>query len=140
MLRPLTIALGAATVAWARRGGVRHVVVTGSSMHPTLRAGDRLLLLAAPGRPRPGQLALARDPRSPERELLKRVHAVASDGIDLRGDNPAASTDSRAFGHVPTRAVRTYVAWRYAPAERAGRVSGHLLSWSRAPADRPRSR
>jgi nickel-type superoxide dismutase maturation protease len=89
-------------------------------MLPTLRAGDRLLLVAVPGRPRPGQLALVHDPRSPDRELLKRVHAVGSDGIDLRGDNPAASTDSRAFGHVPIHAVRGYIAWRYAPADRVG--------------------
>ncbi|HSJ46447.1 MAG TPA: S26 family signal peptidase [Euzebyales bacterium] len=139
MLRPLTITLGAAAVLWARRGGLRHVIVTGSSMHPTLCAGDRLLLVAAPGRPRPGQLALAHDPRSHDRELLKRVHAVASDGIDLRGDNTAASADSRVFGPVPARMVRTYVVWRYAPANRAGRVPGRGLSWSRAPADPPRS-
>jgi nickel-type superoxide dismutase maturation protease len=121
--------LGAVVVvAWARRGGVRHVVVTGSSMSPTLRAGDRLLLVAAPGRPRPGQLALSNDPRSPERALLKRVHAVVPGGIDLRGDHAAASTDSRTFGHVPDGAVRTYLAWRYAPAGRTGWVAGARVS------------
>ena len=46
MLRPLTIALGAAALAtWARRGGVRPVVVGGSSRAPTRPPVDRLLLV-----------------------------------------------------------------------------------------------
>ena len=109
-------------------------------MRPTLRAGDRLLLVAVPGPPRVGWLALARDPRSDDRELLKRVYAIGPDGVDLRGDHPAASTDSRVFGRVASSAVRTYRAWRYAPAGRAGRVPAVAVSSSRAPGGRPRSR
>jgi nickel-type superoxide dismutase maturation protease len=121
--RPLTIALGFAALAtWARHGGVRHVVVQGPSMAPTLRSGDRLVLVRLPGRVRAGQLALAADPRLPDRLLIKRAWDVGPHGVDLRGDNPAASTDSRTFGRVPVTAVSRCVAWRYLPAGRAGAV------------------
>lgn len=123
MLRELTIAATAAAgLAWVRRGGIRHVVVAGPSMLPTLAPGDRLLLVRAPGPARVGQLATTHDPRAPSRVLLKRIHAVDHDGVQLRGDNSAASTDSRAFGMVRRGSVRRWVAWRYAPAGRVGRI------------------
>jgi nickel-type superoxide dismutase maturation protease len=122
VIRALTIAAAAAGIAWARRGGVRHVAVQGSSMQPTLRPGDRLFLLRLPGRARAGRLALTADPRDPGRELLKRIHATSRGETEVRGDNPAASTDSRVFGPVPADTVRTYVAWRYAPRDRTGLV------------------
>jgi signal peptidase I len=119
VLRPLTIALGAAALAiWARRGGVRHVVVRGSSMAPTLLSGDRLVLLRWPGPARVGRLALVPDPRLPDRLLLKRVWDIDPGGVELRGDNAAASTDSRHFGRVPATAVSRCVGWRYIPTDR----------------------
>ena len=133
--RPLTIALGLAVLVWWLRGRVHHVVVTGGSMLPTLAPGDRLLLLRTTTRPRPGQLALAPDPRGPSRLLLKRVHRVADGLVELRGDNPAASTDSRQFGTVPAGDVVACAAWRYAPPGRTGRIS-----LPRAPAGRPAGR
>jgi nickel-type superoxide dismutase maturation protease len=104
-------------------------------MLPTLAPGDRLLLLRTAARPRPGQLAVAPDPRQPARLLLKRVHRVADGMVDLRGDNPVASTDSRHFGSVPAADVVACAAWRYAPMGRAGRISA-----LRAPAGRPEGR
>lgn len=91
-------------------------------MQPTLAPGDRLLLVRTALRPRPGQLTVAHDPRASGRLLLKRVRAVVGTGVDVRGDNPAASTDSRSFGALPLGGVHGYAAWRYAPPERAGRV------------------
>jgi nickel-type superoxide dismutase maturation protease len=116
----------------ALRRRVRHVVVTGASMWPTLAPGDRLVTLHVPGHPRVGGLALTPDPRAPERMLIKRVQAVDGDGVHLRGDAALGSTDSRTFGPVALDAVEACVAFRYHPPERAGRVS-----WSRVPADPP---
>ena len=92
-------------------------------MAPTLRPGDRLVMVRVPGGARPGQLVLAADPRAPGRTLVKRVHAVAGGRIDLRGDAASASTDSRTFGTVPADAVHPCLALRYHPPARRGRVS-----------------
>lgn len=101
------------------------VEVHGSSMAPSLLPGDRLVVecrsfsLRAP---RAGEVVLARDPREPGRELIKRVFAVsdAGDAADLRGDAPDESTDSREFGAVPLSAIRWRAALRYWPPQRAG--------------------
>jgi len=98
----------------------RRVAVEGHSMEPTLSPGDRLLVLRA-RRPRPGDVVAVRDPRD-GRVLVKRIGALGDDGVVLRGDNPAASTDSRSFGPVPRGAVLGTVVRRYAPAWRAGPV------------------
>ncbi|MBV9659977.1 MAG: nickel-type superoxide dismutase maturation protease [Acidimicrobiales bacterium] len=93
------------------------MVVTGDSMQPAFRPGDRLLV-AGPWPPRPGQVVAVRDPRVPERLLVKRVHHVESGGLDVRGDNPPASTDSRHFGPVPRELLVGRVVHRYAPLHR----------------------
>jgi signal peptidase I len=112
------IALGCAAVLLLRRFDV--VVVRGRSMAPALRPGDRLVVARA--RPRPGDVVLAADPRRPRRELIKRVRSISHGRVDLRGDNPAASTDARAFGTVPLRAVRWRVLARTWPPGRIGPV------------------
>ena len=126
MPRLLTPILPGLLVLWVLatlRRRVRHVMVTGNSMHPTVRPGDRLITVRTMARPRVGGLALARDPRAPERLLIKRVHAITGGLVDLRGDAAFASTDSRTFGAVPVHTVQRCVAFRYYPLERAGRVS-----------------
>lgn len=123
MIRRLTIAAVLGGALLAARGAVRHVAVAGASMWPTLAPGDRLLLVRRWSRPRPGQLVLVADPAGEARLWCKRVHAVDASGVDVRGDNPAASTDSRVVGRLPPGAVTPYRAWRYAPAHRAGWVS-----------------
>ena len=96
------------------------VEVRGRSMAPTLLPGDHLLVARLP--PRIGDVALARDPRAPQRELIKRVAAADARGVVLRGDNPAFSTDGRVFGALPASAVRWRVIGRYWPATRIGAV------------------
>ncbi len=54
--------------------------------------------------------------------LIKRVHSVGPDGIEVRGDNEEASTDSRTFGPVAPSRVTGRVIYRYAPGEVAGLV------------------
>jgi nickel-type superoxide dismutase maturation protease len=123
LLTPILPGLLALVAGAALRGRVRHVVVAGNSMHPTLQPGDRLITVRTTARPRVGHLALAPDPRAPDRLLIKRVHAIAGGLVDLRGDATFASTDSRTFGAVPVRTVEGCVAVRYYPPDRAGRVS-----------------
>ena len=115
--------LGIVAALTALRGRLGHVVVAGSSMRPTLEPGDRLVTLRPPWGPRVGGLVLAPDPRRAERMLIKRVHALGGDLVELRGDAPAHSTDSRTFGAVPVRTVEPCVAFRYHPIARAGPVS-----------------
>lgn len=125
------VALGAGTavlVAVVAALAPRRVEVTGWSMGPGLRPGDRLLVL---GRlpARPGAVVVAADPRRPSRRIVKRVVSVGPSGIVLAGDDPARSTDSRHFGPVPPRLVEGRAAWRYAPPERAGRLPGPPPGW-----------
>ena len=96
------------------------VEVRGRSMAPTLAPGDRLLVLRAG--PRPGDVALATDPREPGRELIKRVARVDELGVELRGDNPLASTDARVFGTLPAADVRWRAVARYWPPARIGPI------------------
>lgn len=89
-------------------------------MRPSLVPGDRLVVLRA-GRPRPGHVVALDDPRHPGRVLVKRVVAVHAGGaVTVRGDNPAASTDSRDFGTAAS--VRGRALYRYHPAHRVGPV------------------
>ncbi len=112
------LALASALVARRRLDAVE---VRGRSMAPALLPGDRLLVVRA-GAIRAGQVVLARDPRDARRELVKRVAAVANGSVTLRGDNPAYSTDARAFGDLPASDVRWRAVLRYWPLERFGPV------------------
>jgi len=98
----------------------RRIAVQGHSMEPTLSPGDRLLAVRS-RHLRTGDVVAVRDPRD-GRVLVKRIGALGDDGVVVRGDNPAASTDSRSFGPVPGDAVMGKVVRRYAPAWRAGPV------------------
>jgi nickel-type superoxide dismutase maturation protease len=114
---------GVAAILLALRRAVDVVEVRGGSMAPALLAGDRLLVESVTyrrRRPRPGEVVLARDPRSPQRELIKRIAAVdpVAASVILAGDAPDASTDSRAFGPVPLNLVRWRAVGRYWPPRR----------------------
>ncbi|MBP2706974.1 signal peptidase I [Microbispora sp. RL4-1S] len=124
---------GLAAVALLRR---RFVVVdvSGDSMRPSLRAGDRVLVRRVPPRSvRTGEVVVVEAPRprahQPEpghRWHVKRVAAVGGDPVPARvadapalrdadrvpaghlvvlGDNPHASLDSRQRGFVPAELV-----------------------------------
>jgi nickel-type superoxide dismutase maturation protease len=103
--------------------GFRRLVrleVHGESMGPVLQPGDRVLVVRT-GRLRRGQVAAVRDPRDPQRVVVKRVAGgSASVGWRVLGDDPARSTDSRVFGAVGPDLVVGRVVYRYHPPERAG--------------------
>jgi len=81
------------------------VTVEGTSMVPTYLPGERITALRRWRPVRQGDVVLLRDPRDANRWLLKRCVARVGRRLDLRGDNAAASTDSRDFGLVDTRDV-----------------------------------
>lgn len=140
-MRRVVAALGALLVGGFLVVRPCRVVVDGTSMVPTLRPGDRLLALRRPA-PRVGDLVVLPDPRNRGRLLVKRLAAgpggwVAAGGAVLRagprevvvlGDNPVASTDSRALGAVRRAALRGRCVYRYGPRGREGwvtRGAGH---------------
>ena len=95
-------------------------------MVPTLLPGDRVLVWRGLGPLRPrirvGDLVTVVDPRDPDRMMVKRVAALAGADVFVRGDNEAASTDSRQFGPLTAASVRGRAFYRYLPEERRGRL------------------
>ena len=74
--------------------------VTGPSMSPTVRSGDRLLVRRVRDGEavRPGDVVLARFPSRPELLVVKRVRRAVPGGHWIEGDNEFVTDDSRAFG------------------------------------------
>ena len=102
----------------------RRVVVEGTSMLPALEPGDRILVVRVPRfwpLP-PGTLVALKDPRDPHRVLVKRVSRTRPGRLEVLGDNPGASTDSRHFGALPRSSLLGCCLYRYAPPERSGRL------------------
>jgi nickel-type superoxide dismutase maturation protease len=119
LIGPLLLLFG----AWLLlRDRLDVVEVRGRSMAPTLLPGDRLLLVRLARPPRAGEVVVTPDPRHGERELIKRVAAVDGFGVTLRGDNPAFSTDARAFGTIEPSAVRWRAVLRSWPRDRIGPI------------------
>ncbi len=119
---------GATLVALARWRAPRFTrfAITSVSMQPALAAGDYVVVATrdyARRAPRPGEIAIACDPREPDRVIAKRVAALSGeDDVFLLGDNRAASSDSRTFGPVPRSSLLGRVRWRYWPPTRFGPV------------------
>jgi signal peptidase I len=99
---------------------IGRVVVRGRSMEPTLREGDRLIVLSRRSR-RPGQVAVVRLPGG--RPLsIKRLAFETDGGWWVERDNPHEGVDSWQVGAVPATDV-VAVAWlRYWPPRRMGVV------------------
>ena len=82
--------------------------VQGPSMLPALKPGQRLLV--KPHRlgqelPQSGSVVVCRHPKKPDVVITKRLYERTDQQLDLRGDNPEASTDSRHFGPVPVESL-----------------------------------
>jgi nickel-type superoxide dismutase maturation protease len=86
--------------------------VRGDSMRPTLGDGDVVLVKNASSGTI-GDIVLAAHPFKTSVTMLKRVVSIDGDGrVDLRGDNPEESSDSRSFGKIAARDVIGKVACR----------------------------
>jgi nickel-type superoxide dismutase maturation protease len=130
----LRVGIGLAAVGLAIAPPLRRVArswplrsaVVGTSMRPSLDPGDWLLVdpsAFASRAPRASDLVAVPDPRQPSRWLVKRVTGVAPDGrLELAGDDPDASTDSRAFGPVDPATVIGRPWLRYWPPTRVGPI------------------
>jgi len=86
--------------------------VADTSMQPSLRPGDRLLV-STWSRPQVGDLVVVVHPARRRIVLVKRVAERTPTGVLVRGDNPNVSEDSRHFGEVPTALVIGKVLFRY---------------------------
>ena len=129
MRRPRGIAAASALIATAAVGiGLRRSLmrVRGLSMRPTLREGDLVLTVPLPPVSgdgplhgaawearrrlvRPGVMVVLSEPDAREHLIIKRVTAITPDGVEVVGDDPGWSIDSRTFGSVPHRDVRRIV-------------------------------
>lgn len=123
----LSLSLAAVLAATFARRWLDAVEVRGDSMAPSLLPGELLLVervTLALRRPRAGEVVLAGDPREPGRELVKRVAAYdpRTGLVDLRGDAPERSADSRTFGSIPVGEIRWRAALRYWPPQRWRRL------------------
>ena len=116
------LAVGVLGAGWFVRP--RRVVIVGPSMEPTLVGGDRLVVVKGLGGPRTGDIVAVADPRGGGRLLVKRVVSVEGDEVEVEGDNPRSSTDSRSFGPVRRRTLVGRAVYRYFPADRAGLLRG----------------
>lgn len=120
------------------------ITVHGQSMSPTLRHGDRILVVRRwlAGRPRTGQVvvfAIAEAPDLCHDCYVKRVTAVAGETVAapwplpegqqwqipgrhlfVCGDNREASIDSRVWGPLPLRYLRGRMIIKLPPGRDAG--------------------
>jgi len=83
---------------------------------PTYVPGERLTALRRWRPIRPGDVVVVRDPAISHGGSLSVV-SRSSITVDLRGDNSAASTDSREFGLVESRDVSYIVLGPLPPVE-----------------------
>ena len=77
-------------------------------MLPALQPKQRLLVKLRPydGRsPSPGTVVVCHHPSDLNLVITKRVWQSNDGWLELRGDNPTASTDSRQFGQVALEQV-----------------------------------
>jgi nickel-type superoxide dismutase maturation protease len=101
---------------------LRRFVIADTSMEPTLRPGDRVLI-ATWLRPRVGDLVVFQHPEWRKTIAVKRIARIEPSGdVLLTSDNPNVGTDSRHFGPVPRSLVHGKVVYRYLPGTRRGRV------------------
>jgi len=85
-----------------RRVAVR---VSGGSMQPALRDND-IVLTTRSREIAVGDIVVAAHPFKSSVTVIKRVAAIDDQGrFDLRGDDPAESSDSRSFGNIPIKKI-----------------------------------
>jgi nickel-type superoxide dismutase maturation protease len=92
-------------------GRFKRFRVAGLSMEPTLGEGQTVLVnpkAYSSKAPQLGQIVLVQLP-STENPCIKRIASISDQGLDLRGDNPNHSTDSRHLGSIPMENLRGQV-------------------------------
>lgn len=80
--------------------------VRGASMQPTLDETD-VVFIAKSIKPAVGDIVLLDHPYKNGISMVKRVVSIDENGrCEVRGDNPAESSDSRTFGTVPIEYIK----------------------------------
>lgn len=95
-------------------GRRRAFLVEGDSMAPTIVNGDSVLV--NPHSPiETGDIVAADHPFKKSVKLIKRVESIdrLTGRIELHGDNPDSSTDSRSFGAISKRDIAGKVVCRF---------------------------
>lgn len=107
--------------------------VVGHSMEPALHPGDLVWVEPLQSQdigPHTGEIVVARPGRLHGTPVIKRLAEVVCERNEfiLRGDNPADSTDSRAFGPVGRQEIVGRIRLRVWPLGRLARTSLHSHS------------
>jgi nickel-type superoxide dismutase maturation protease len=102
--------------------------VTGPSMVPTLRHGDRLLVHYG-ARLRVGDVLVLRHPFQQDLLVVKRAAERRDGGWWVLGDNAYAGGDSTDYGTVPEDLVIGKVRFRYRPRPDGRRSPFALVRW-----------
>ncbi|MCC0175745.1 nickel-type superoxide dismutase maturation protease [Waterburya agarophytonicola K14] len=96
----------------------RRLKVVGESMLPFLKPGEEILInpyAYCKSQPQINDVVVLNHPRDQKITIVKRITNIAIDGnYFLKGDNPAASKDSRHWGTVRQRAILAKVTSRFA--------------------------
>lgn len=82
-----TLIIALAVALLIRTFVVQVYLVEGPSMEPTLYTNERVFvnkLLYRMREPKPGEIIVLQDPNQPQRELIKRVIAVAGETIEIK--------------------------------------------------------
>ncbi|MET7356965.1 nickel-type superoxide dismutase maturation protease [Streptomyces sp. NPDC005562] len=103
--------------------------VTGPSMVPTLRHGDRLLVRWG-ARVRPGDVVILCHPFQQDLLVVKRAKERREGGWWVLGDNAFAGGDSTDYGVVPEELVLGKVRFRYRPPAAGRRSPLALARWA----------
>ncbi|MER6629979.1 nickel-type superoxide dismutase maturation protease [Streptomyces sp. NPDC000987] len=103
--------------------------VTGPSMVPTLRHGDRLVVQYG-ARIRPGDVIVLRHPFQQDLLVVKRAAERREGGWWVLGDNSYAGGDSTDYGTVPEDLVLGKVRLRYRPRTPDQRSPFALARWA----------
>ncbi|MEU5097321.1 nickel-type superoxide dismutase maturation protease [Streptomyces sp. NPDC020996] len=103
--------------------------VTGPSMVPTLRHGDRLVVQYG-ARIRPGDVIVLRHPFQQDLLVVKRAAERRDGGWWVLGDNSYAGGDSTDYGTVPEDLVLGKVRLRYRPRKPDQRSPFALARWA----------
>ena len=77
--------------------------VDGFSMEPVLKPGDHVIARSVhidDDLPPFGSIVVSWHPQQARTRIIKRLTGCSQGLMELRGDNPPASTDSRQFGPV----------------------------------------
>ena len=121
--RKATFAAAAVLLIAAVRLRPFRVEIRGDSMRPALEPGDWVIATAG-GHLRKGDVVVLERPDRPGLEIVKRLAGAPGDGglgfgeWRVEGDNPVASTGSRAFGPVRRADIRGRVRVVYWPPRR----------------------